>query len=195
MVILAVRSCSVVLASTVTVMLVSPASPEVLLNLHHDWSAVAVHSLLVVKVRVISFPSASAVNSVVPNVTLSSSTASFLACLIVASAVAVPAVMVILAVRSWSVVLASRVRVMVEVPDEPELLLSLHQVWSEEAVHSLLVVKLSDRVPSLASAVKFGVLTVASSGSGIGAGSGISSFSDEHAPKIKRENRDIKNKL
>ena len=124
-------------------------------------------------------------------VTLSGS-ASFLACFTVAVAVAVPAVMVILAVRSWSVVLASNVSVMVVVPASPELLLNLHHVWSEEAVHDLLVLKLSETVPSLASAVKFEVITVALSGSGFGVGSGMS-FS--HAPKRMRENRDIINKL
>ena len=141
-------------------------------------------------------PVASTVKLLSLMLTLSSSCGtSFLACLTVAVAVAVPALTVMVAVRSFSSGLASKVRLRVTVPAVPDVLSILHHAWLDEAVHALLAVSVKVAEPFSASAVIDEVFNVTLSGSGLGAGSGMSSSPEEQAPKTNRENNAINRKL
>ena len=83
-----------------------PALPEVAETLHQLWSEEAVQSLLAVPDKETLPAEAATLKEVLLNSTLSGS-GSFAACLIVAVAVAVPALTEMVAVRSFSSGLAS----------------------------------------------------------------------------------------
>ena len=125
MVILAVRSSVVGLASIVTCKFIVPACPCIFQpDIHQLLSDETLHVWLVVNLIVMASPSALAVKLLSFSVILSSS---LFACFTVAVALAVPALMVIFAVRSLVVGLASNVKLMVILLALPYDLSNLHQ--------------------------------------------------------------------